>query len=192
MQTPTKAETRIRQRRFTVDEFHLMAEAGILHEDDRVELIGGEVVEMNPIGGRHARCVTELTRVLLPLVSDDVRVSPQNPVRLDEHQEPQPDVAVHRASERYRAGELPTPEDVLLLIEVADTSLASDRDVKLPLYARAGIAEVWLVDLNANVIERHTEPSENGYRLVRRAGRGESLESVVLPALTLPVDAAIA
>ena len=192
MQTPTKAETRIRQRRFTVDEFHRMAEVGILHEDDRVELIGGEIVEMNPIGGRHARCVTELTRVLVSVVGDDVRVSPQNPVRLDEHQEPQPDVAVHRASERYRAGELPTPEDVLLLIEVADTSLTSDRDVKLPLYARAGIAEVWLVDLTANVIERHTEPSENGYRLVRRAGRGESLESVVLPALTLPVDAAIA
>ena len=97
-----------------------------------------------------------------------------------------------RAGERYRAGELPTPEDVPLLIEVADTSLASDREVKLPLYARAGIAEVWLVDLNANVVERHTEPSENGYRLARRAGRGETLESVVLPALALPVDAALA
>ena len=191
MQTPTKAEARIRQRRFTVDEFHRMAEAGILHEDERVELIGGEIVEMNPIGGRHARCVTELTRVLVSMVGDDVRVSPQNPVRLDEHQEPQPDVAVHRASEKYRAGELPTAEDMQLLIEVADTSLASDRDVKLPLYARAGIAEVWLVDLNANVIERHTEPSENGYRLVRRAGRGEMLESVVLPALTLSVNAAL-
>jgi Uma2 family endonuclease len=191
VQTPTKVEIRIRQRRFTVDEFHRMAEAGILHEDDRVELIGGEIVEMNPIGGRHARCVTELTRVLIPLVSDDVRVSPQNPVRLDEHQEPQPDVAVLRASERYEAGELPTPEDALLLIEVADTSLASDREVKLPLYARSGIAEVWLVDLNANVIERHTEPSEDGYRLLRRAGRGEMLESVVLPTITIPVDAAL-
>ena len=80
---------------------------------------------------------------------------------------------------------------MLLLIEVADTSLAYDRDVKLPLYARARIAEVWLVDLNADSIERHTEPSENGYRLVRRAGRGEKLESVALPALTLPVEAAL-
>jgi Uma2 family endonuclease len=168
-----------------------MAEAGILHEDDRVELIGGEIVEMNPIGGRHAKCVTELTRVLISLVGEDVRVSPQNPLRLDEQEEPQPDVAVLRAGERYQAGAHPTPEDVLLLIEVADTSLASDRDVKLPLYARSGIAEVWLVDLNAFVIERHTEPSENGYRLVRRAGRGETLESVVLPTLTLPVDAAL-
>src|SRR5829696_2597283 len=100
-----------------------MAEAGILHEDDRVELIGGEILEMSPIGGRHAKCVTELTRVLVCLVGDEVRVSPQNPVKLDEHEEPQPDVAVLGAGERYQAGALPTPEDVLLLIEVADTSL---------------------------------------------------------------------
>ncbi len=77
------------------------------------------------------------------------------------------------------------------MIEVADASLSYDREVKLPLYARSGIAEVWLVDLNAYVTERHTEPSENGYRLLRRAGRGETLESVVLPTLTLPVDAAL-
>jgi Uma2 family endonuclease len=168
-----------------------MAEAGILHEDDRVELIGGEVVEMSPVGGRHAKCVTELTRVLVSLFGDDVRVSPQNPVRFGEDEEPQPDVAVLRAGERYRAGALPTPEDVLLLIEVADTSLAYDREVKLPLYARAEIAEVWIVDLNGGIIERYTEPSEEGYRLARRAGRGETLESAVLPALTLPVDAAL-
>ena len=84
-----------------------------------------------------------------PLVGEDAPVSPQNPVRLDEHWEPQPDVAVPRAGNRYRAGELSEPEDILLIIEVADTSLAYDRSVKLPLYARAGIAEVWLVDLNA-------------------------------------------
>jgi Uma2 family endonuclease len=88
-------------------------------------------------------------------------------------------------------GALPTPEDVLLLIEVADTSLVYAREVKLPLYARAEIAEVWLVDLNRQIIERYTEPSEERYRLVRRAGRGEALESAVLPALTLPVDTAL-
>ncbi len=190
MQTQREVETQIR-RRFTVDEYHRMAEAGILHEDDRVELLGGEIVEMSPIGGRHAKCVTELTRVLTSLVGDDVRVSPQNPVKLDEHEEPQPDVAVLRAGERYQAGELPTPEDIVLLIEVADTSLASDRDVKLPLYALSGIAEVWLVDLNGGVIERHTEPSENGFRLVRRTGRGDTLESAALSTVTLSVDAVL-
>ncbi len=190
MQTPTKSERRIRQRRFTVDEFHRMAEAGILHEDDRVELLEGEIVEMSPIGGRHAACVREINRLLVRQVGDDLRVDVQSPVRLGERGAPQPDLAVIRA--RAYGNSLPTPEDVLLLIEVADTSLASDRDVKLPLYAVAGIAEVWLVDLNTNVIERHTEPSESGYRLVRRVGRGETLESVVLPALALPVDAALA
>jgi Uma2 family endonuclease len=92
---------------------------------------------------------------------------------------------------RAYAGSLPIPEDVLLLIEVADTSLAYDRNVKLPLYARFRIPEVWLVDLNGGIIERHTEPSEAGYRLLRRAGRGESLESAVLPVLVIPVDAAL-
>lgn len=190
METQTRVGART-TRRFTVDEYHRMAEVGILHEDDRVELIGGEIVEMSPIGGRHAKCVTELTRVLVSLVGDDVRVSPQNPVKLDQDEEPQPDVAVLRAGERYRAGALPAPEDVLVLIEVADTSLAYDREDKLPLYARFEIAEVWIVDLNANIIERYTEPSENGYRLVRRAGRGEALESAVLPALVVPVDLAL-
>ena len=189
MQTPTKSETRVRQRRFTVDEFHRMAEAGILHEDDRVELLGGEIVEMSPIGGRHAACVREINRLLGRQVGDDLRVDVQSPVRLDEYGAPQPDLAVIRA--RTYGDSLPIPEDVLLLIEVADTSLTSDREVKLPFYARSGIGEVWLVDLNAGVIERHTEPSESGLGLVRRVGRGETLESVALPALALPVDAAL-
>jgi len=188
VETQTKVETRIR-RRFTVHDYHRMAEAGILHEDDRVELIGGEIVEMSPIGGKHATCVREINHLLGRQLGDELRVDVQSPVRLDEQEEPQPDLTVIRTRDYGRS--LPTPGDVLLLIEVADTSLAYDREVKLPLYARSGIAEVWLVDLNGGIIERHTEPSENGYRLVRRAGRGETLESAALPALTLPVDAAL-
>ncbi len=187
METQTKVEGRIR-RRFTVDEYHRMAEAGILREDDRVELIGGEIVEMSPIGGRHAACVREINHLLSRQLGDELRVDVQSPVKLNEQEEPQPDLAVIRT--RDYAGSLPTPEDVLLLAEVADTSLAYDRSVKLPLYARFGIPEVWLVDLNGGIIERHTEPSEDGYHLVRRAGRRESLESAVLPALAIPVDAA--
>ena len=190
METQTRGEKRNLRRRFTVDEFHRMAEAGILHEDDRVELIGGEIVEMSPIGGRHAACVREITRLLSRQVDDELRVDVQSPVRLGEQGEPQPDLAVIQARD-YR-GSLPTPEDVLFLIEVADTSLAFDRDVKLPMYARAGIAEVWLVDLNERAIERHTEPSQNGYRLVRRAMAGELLESDALPGLAAPVDTVLA
>ena len=189
MQAHTKIETQIR-RRFTVHDYHRMAEVGILHEDDRVELIAGEVIEMRPIGGRHAACVREINRLLSRRVDDELRVDVQSPVRLGDQEEPQPDLAVIRA--RDYGGSLPTPGDVLLLIEVADTSLSFDRDVKLPLYARSGIEEVWLVDLNAGVIERHTEPSENGYRLLRRAGRGETLGSAASSGLAVEVDAVLA
>lgn len=185
----TKTQEIVR-RRFTVHEYHRMAEAGILHEDDRVELIEGTVVEMNPIGSRHATCVRELNRLLSGQVGDDLRVDVQSPIRLDENGEPQPDLAVIRAGD-YRES-LPKPEDVLLLIEVADTSLRYDRDVKLPLYARSGIGEAWIVDLAGEVVERHTEPSPEGYRLVRRAGRGETLGSEALPRIVLPADAALA
>jgi Uma2 family endonuclease len=178
-----------RRRRFTVHEYHRMAEAGILHEDDRVELIEGEIVEMSPIGGRHAKCVIELMRLLVPVVGEEARVSPQNPVRLGDYGEPQPDIAVLRISERYRAGELSESEDVLLLVEVSDTSLRYDREIKLPLYARAVVREVWIVDLANEAIERHTEPTGDSYRLTERARRGETLRSKALPELVVPVDA---
>ncbi len=171
---------------FTVQEFHRMGEAGILHEDDRVELIGGEIVQMAAIGTRHFTCVNALTRLLVRAVGDEAIVSVQNPVRLDEHNEPQPDLAVIRARS-YRES-LPTPEDVLLLIEVSDTTLAYDRNVKLPLYARSGIPEVWIVDLTDETIERHTEPSGNDYRHTEKVRRGETFESAALPGLTLRAD----
>jgi Uma2 family endonuclease len=186
METMQKQVTR---RRFTVHDYHQMAEAGILHEDDRVELIEGEVVEMAPIGSRHFTCVNALTSLLVKGVGDEAIVSVQNPVRLDEHNEPQPDLAVIRARD-YRSS-LPGHEDVLFLIEVSDTTLDYDRGMKLPLYARTGIPEVWIVNLPAATVERHTEPSGDGYGLLRRTRRGETLRSEALPDLALPVDAVV-
>ena len=182
----TQVEAKIARRLFTADEFHAMAEAGILHEDDRIELIEGELIEMAAIGSRHMTCVIELTRLLVPLVGDAARVSPQNPVRMGRHLEPQPDLAVLRARD-YR-NSLPGPEDVLLVIEVSDTTLTYERETKLPLYARSGVREAWIMDLQNNAMERHTEPSENGYRLVRRASKGESLSSEALPGVVLRFD----
>ena len=176
----TKAHEVIR-RRFTVHDYYRMGEAGILHEDDRVELIEGEIVEIAPIGSRHLTCVNQLTRLLVRGVGDAAIVSVQNPVRLDEHTEPQPDLAVLRVRD-YRES-LPMPEDVLLLIEVSDTTLAYDRGVKLPLYARAGIREVWIADLVGA-----TDPSGDGYQHVERARHEETLESVALPGLALRVN----
>ncbi len=186
MDTKTQEITR---RRFTVHEYHRMGEAGILHEDDRVELIEGEIVEMAAIGTRHFSCVNGLTRLLVRGVGDAAIVSVQNPVRLDERTEPQPDLAVLRVRD-YRES-LPMPEDVLLLIEVSDTMLRYDRGVKLPLYARVGIREVWVVDLAGEIIERHTDPSGNTYRGLEQARRGEKIESATLPELTLGVDAVL-
>ncbi len=188
METKTQE---IARRRFTVHEYHRMAEVGILHEDDRVELIEGDIVEMNPIGGRHAFCVNELNRILVPLVGNEATISIQNPVRLSDYYEPQPDVAVLRPSERYRAGDLPIPDDVLFLIEVSDTTLSYDRNVKLELYARAAIPEVFIVNLPGAAIERYNEPSGNGYRRTERARSEETLASEALPSVVLPVDAVV-
>lgn len=186
MQTKTQEVTR---RRFTVHDYHRMAETGILHEDDRVELIEGEIVEMAAIGTRHFVCVNTLNRLLMRTVGDEVVVSVQNPVRLSEHSEPQPDLAVIRGRD-YRES-LPTPEDVLLLIEVSDTTLVYDRSTKLSLYAQAGIPEVWIVDLTGETIELHTGPSEISYRHTERASRGETLTSAALPNVAISVDTAL-
>ncbi len=174
------------RRRFTVHDYHRMGEAGILHEDDRVELIDGEIVEMAAIGTGHFTCVNRLNRLLVRGVDDEAVVSVQNPVRLDESNEPQPDLAVLRPRDYLES--LPGPEDVLLLIEVSDTTPAYDRGTKLPLYARAGIREVWIADLKDEKVERHTGPSGDLYRHIELARRGENLKPEALPELTVRVD----
>lgn len=188
MDTKTKTQE-VTRRRFTVHDYHRMAEAGILHEDDRVELIEGEISEMAAIGSRHFTCVNTLNRLLVKSLGEEAIVSVQNPVRLNENNEPEPDVAVIRPRD-YRDS-LPDPEDVLFLIEVSDTTLPYDRSVKLPLYARFGIPEVWIMDLAGELVERHTGPSGEIYRHLERAPRGETLASTVLPGLTFDVSAVL-
>jgi Uma2 family endonuclease len=179
-------ETReVTRRRFTVHEYHRMGDAGITHEDDRIELLDGELVEMAAIGTRHFSCVNRLNHLLVGRVGDDVIVSVQNPVRLNEYTEPQPDVALIRA--RDYSESLPTPDDVLLLIEVSDTTLAYDRGLKLSRYAQAGIPEVWTVDLEGENIEHYTGPSGDLYRHVALARRGETLQTSALPSRELRV-----
>lgn len=172
-----------------VHEYHRMGEAGILTDDDRVELIEGELVQMSPIVSGHSGTVNALTRLLVLAVGSRAMVSVKNPVRLDVHNEPQPDFALLRPrADDYRS-ELPAPADVLLLIEVADSSLRFDRLVKLPLYARHRIPEVWIVDLPAGAVEVCRGPTPEGYARVVREGRGASVEPEALPGLRLRVDA---
>jgi Uma2 family endonuclease len=172
--------------RFTVTDYHRMAEAGILTEDDRVELIDGEILQMSPMGGQHVACVRRLTHLLVGRLSGKAYINVQSAVRLDEHAEPEPDLAAVR--EREYGDELPAPDDVLLVIEVADTTVRYDRTRKLPLYARAGIPEAWLIDLPGEAIERHTNPLDGQYRLTMRASRGESIESLAVQGLVLSAD----
>jgi Uma2 family endonuclease len=165
-----------------------MPEAGILHEDDRVELIEGEIVHMTPLGRRHAACVAELTRLLVPAVGQRALLWPQNPVTLPNDTEPQPDIVLLRPrADRYLLDDA-HPEDVLLLIEVADTSQRYDRLVKLPLYSRAGVPEVWIVDLPGEVIEISRDPTPSGYAQARRAARGGVVAPAAFPDIVLSVD----
>jgi Uma2 family endonuclease len=173
------------RRRFTVDEYYLMAKVGILHEDDRVELIEGEIVEMSPIGSRHAASVMRLTQYLSEKTGRHALVDVQNPVRLGEHSEPQPDVCLLKPRMDFYAGAHPGPADVLLLIEVADTSADYDRQVKIPLYARAGIGEVWLVDLTQNQVEVYRQPGPRGYRQILMPTAEDRLAPQALPDLAL-------
>jgi len=196
---------------FTVGDYHRMAETGVLRPDARVELLDGQVVEMSPIGSRHAGCVNRLTRMLIQALGDRATVAIQNPAVLDDFSEPQPDVAVMRYRPDGYAARHPRAADVLLLIEVMVTSGVTpgrgrlsaggakddgiaasassgadiDRDVKLPLYARAGIPEVWLVDLDAGAIEIYREPAEEGYAVVRLASQGDTITPLHVASATL-------
>lgn len=168
-------------RRFTTDEYDRLISIGILGEDERVELIRGEIVEMSPIGVRHAACVRRTDRACQVQLGDSAFIHVQNPILLPQDGEPQPDLVLVRPTHDERT--LPTPTDVFLVIEVAESSLEYDRTTKLPLYAAAGIPEAWLFNLIANRIERHTDPGPGGYQTVAFADAGQLLPSTVLPAL---------
>lgn len=163
-----------------------MADAGIFGEDDRVELLAGEIVEMTPIGSRHAACVSRLNRLLSQRLGEEYIVRVQDPVRLDDHSEPQPDVAVVKARRDFYRDAHPGPTDVLLAIEVADTSADTDRAEKVPLYSGAAIPEAWVVDLSSRVIDVYRQPARDGYRQHVRIGAGDQLTSVSVPLLSLP------
>ncbi|MFP5262933.1 MAG: Uma2 family endonuclease [Blastocatellia bacterium] len=173
---------------FTVDEYHRMSEAGILSEADRVELIEGEIIKMSPIGRYHAACVKRLNSTLNRRVSDYAIVSVQDPVRLDEHSEPEPDIALLKPRDDFYAQGAPAVEDVLLIIEVADTSVEYDRDVKVPLYAKAGIAEAWLANIREDRIEAYSRPANGVYQKVRLVNRGEAISPEELPSLIITVE----
>ena len=173
------------RRRFTRAEYSRMVEAGILGPGDRVELIRGEIVEMSPMGRRHRAFVGNLNQLLAPRLDGRAIVWVQLPVVLTDDSEPEPDLMVlRRRAQSYKEREA-GPDDVLLLIEVADTSLAYDRSTKQRLYAQAGIPEYWIVDCDAEAVEVHRDPGPDGYRDVRRAGGQAALHLQAFPDVQL-------
>ncbi len=180
--------TLIAKRWFNVEDYYRMVAAGILAEDDRVELIEGEIVEMSPIGSRHSACIDRVNK-LFNRLGDQFIVRVQSPIRLSDFSEPQPDVSLLRPRKDFYARVHPSPADVLLLIEVADTSVEYDRKVKVPLYARAGIPEVWLIDLPQDKIEIYAQPNGGLYQKFQQLKPGESFVSQTLPDLQFDVDA---
>lgn len=173
---------------FTVEDYHKMIASGVLKKYDRVELIRGEIVEMSPIGPVHAEYVDRLTELFILRLTGRVRVRVQNPVELDDTSEPQPDIALLRRRPNFYIAGHPQPENVFLLVEVADSTVIKDREVKVPLYAEDNISEVWLVDINEQCLEVYREPSVNGYQNVQKLESGDSVTIQAFPDVMFAVD----
>jgi Uma2 family endonuclease len=177
----------VARRYFNVNEFYRMAAAGVFSEDDRVELIEGEILEMSPIGSRRAACVGRLTELFAQQVGSQAIVWVQNPIHLDDYSETLPDISLLKRRADFYAEHHPTPADVLLIVEVADSSI-DYRNIKLPIYAQANIPEVWLVNLSKNIVEVYTRPADGKYQKSRRLKRGELLVSTQVPDLSIGID----
>ena len=184
----TTEQVKITHRRFTVAEFMHLADIGFLREDERVELIRGEIVEMSPINVAHASTVSRLLSVLSKLLGHQVILSIQNPVQLDDETLLQPDVALLKPRDDFYSIQHPGPEDILLVIEVSDSTVLYDRRVKASLYGTAGIIEYWIVNLPERQIEVSREPRANGYRTLTIYAPGETLSPLAFPDIALLVD----
>jgi Uma2 family endonuclease len=176
------------RRLLTTADYHSMIEAGILGPEDRVELLAGEIYEAAAVGSPHAACVVRLNEWFFTRVGNRALVSVQNPVELSTLSEPEPDLMLLERRENFYADRHPGPADVLLLIEVAASSYEYDRNLKLPLYAEAGIREVWLIALEQQAVEVYRDPSAGSYRWAESRRAGDSLGPVAFPDLELGVS----
>lgn len=159
------------KRKFDIDQYHLMSEAGIINPDERVELIDGDIVQMSPTGDKHLAVVSRINALLTAQLLGKYIVHVQSPVKLSRYSEPEPDLMVVPHRDDYYASTGIHPSDVLLLIEVSDTTLRKDTEIKLPLYAQAGIPEVWIVDLNQEHVTQYTDLESGKYqqkRIIKR------------------------
>ncbi|MCC5896525.1 MAG: Uma2 family endonuclease [Phormidium sp. BM_Day4_Bin.17] len=175
--------------KFTVKDYHKMAELGILHPDERLELIDGEILKMSPIGRRHAAYVTKIANHFMRLLGSEMTiVNVQNPIILNDLSEPEPDVSLLKPRQDQYFSGLPQAADVYLVIEVAESSLESDRSEKLPRYAAAAIPEVWLINALTHQLECYRHPDNGRYREYQTLERGDSLRLVSFPDVLINLD----
>jgi Uma2 family endonuclease len=177
-----------KKRLFNVHEYHRMVDAGILRDNDRVELIAGVVLEMSPIGPRHNAAIMRANKALNRIVHDQAILGVQGSIRLDEWNEPQPDLYLLRPKDDFYASGLANPSDVMLVVEIADSSLEYDRTVKVDLYAIAGVPEYWISNIQDEEIEAYSHIVKHSYSKVRRFKRGETVVPGLLPDCPIPVD----
>lgn len=176
------------RHKLDVETLYRMAEAGIFGEHDRIELIDGELIDMAPIGQDHAATVNALNHSLVMAFNGRAIVSVQNPVRVDDYNEPQPDFVVLRPrGDKYRHGQRGGPEDALLVVEVADSSLRFDRTVKAPLYARAGFAELWIIDLKHRLLTVYRQPVDGEYAEIQTYRPGDTVTLALAPDIAIPL-----
>lgn len=188
----TIADETIRRHTFTVAEYYRMADTGILGPEARVELVDGEIIDMAPIGSRHAGTVEHVASILRAATGDHADVRVQHPIALDEFSQPEPDIALVRPRADFYKSAHPSAADVLLIIEVAETTLRYDRQIKAPLYARHGIGEYWIVDLEGRRLLRHRDPHEVTYALVDEPSLSERIAPGAMPGLQLDLGPIVA
>lgn len=181
--------TEISKKLFTVHDYHRMGDAGIFREGERVELIRGEIIQMSPIYPPHNGAILRATQALVRLVGDRALVGVQGSIRLDEYTEPQPDLYLLRPRDDFYASRHANPADILLIIEVADSTLKYDHTVKLELYAETGVPEYWISNIQDDVLIAYSDRQGKTYGTRRELKRGETIAPQLLPDCRVPVDA---
>jgi Uma2 family endonuclease len=177
-----------KKRLFSVDEYHQMIMTGIIKEDDKVELIDGEIITMPPIGPNHASNVNRLNSIFYFNLGNTIIVSIQNPIQLTDYSEPQPDIAILKYRDDFYKNNHPKAEDVLLIVEIAETSVEYDKALKVPRYAESNIIETWLFDLQNERIEMHRNPFNGIYQEIRIAQKGQKISCINFPKIEFSIN----
>ncbi|MCP4109690.1 MAG: Uma2 family endonuclease [Desulfobacteraceae bacterium] len=182
----------IQRKKFSTTEYHRMAETGIFKEDERLELIEGVIINIAPVGSRHAACVARLNQLFVIGIGEKAIVRIRGPFTIGEFSEPEPDILLLESRNDFYSKAHPGPEHVFLVVEVSDTTLDYDRNFKIPLYARAGIREAWIVNLQETYIEVYSTPSKQGYKMLRKYYEGDILTVSSFPDMNIAVDELLA